>query len=394
MKDNLFCPLIKQECKKDECVMWKHDTCLISVYLLSNIVSVAYHNMDSNNGISDTNSELVEELFSGFAVALDNSGEQNAPNEKLDSIFSKSADALADEILQFAKNEKLLDDEESYLSHEIEELFWSNKGLELDNKELPKKYRSIKKKAWLIASTKIKKENKPSHFNWLNRESTADENIVSSLSNELLAEQLLTFAKESNLGQDDFEVLSRSTLELFWKSKGIQNTFGVSAEIGIKIKQVEKLTRDKLNEKVFAASNEDLSRELATYAKKKAGRENGQGVYVQSAAHTFWRNKGLGYRTESLELDQRKDEIERLAQELIDKDFHEYRDKRLEAEKNELPKLIQDCADWARSTGRYNVTIKDVKYFLLEKKIDILEATERALYLSTNNELKTRKKAF
>ena len=62
-------------------------------------------------------------------------------------------------------------------------------------------------------------------------------------------------------------------------------------------------------------------------------------------------------------------------------------------EKSKLPKLIQACTSWARNTGRNSVTIKDVKYYLLEKKIDILEATERALYLSTNNELKTRKRA-
>lgn len=390
MKDNLFCPLIKQECKKDECVMWKHDTCLVTVYLISNIIS---SNTDNNSRAVDTNSELVEELFSGFAIALDNSNEQGAPNETLDIIFSKSAGEIADEIIQFAKDENLLSDDESYLSHEIEDLFWSNKGLESTNKELPQKYRSVKKKAWLIAETKLKKDNKPSRSSWLDRDSSNDEKTIASLSNELLAKQLLTFAKESKLGEDDMEVLNRDTLEFFWKSKGIQNTYSISADIGIKIKQVEKLARDKLNEKVFSASNDELSQELADYAKKKEGKENGQGVFVPGAAHTFWRNKGLGYRADSLEIEQRKDEIERLAQEIVDKDFHEYRDKRLEAEKSELPKLIQSCVEWARDSGRSNITIKDVKYFLLEKKTDILPATERALYLSANNELKTRKRA-
>jgi hypothetical protein len=50
--------------------------------------------------------------------------------------------------------------------------------------------------------------------------------------------------------------------------------------------------------------------------------------------------------------------------------------------------------DWARNSGRKNVTLKDVEYFLLENNIDILDATERELYLGTNNELKTRKRAI
>ncbi len=390
MKDNLFCPLIKEQCKKDECVMWKHETCLVTVFFISNIIS---SNMDNSGKMSDTNTELVEELFSGFAVALDSSDEQDTPNEILDSIFSKSAAELADEIIQFAKDEDLLDDDESYLSHEIEDLFWSNKGLELSNKELPQKYRSIKKKAWLIASTKVKKESKPSRQSFFDRDIDNDEKAISSLSNDLLVEQLLAFAKESKLGDDDLEPLSRDTLEIFWKSKGIQNTYSISANASIKIKQVEKLARDKINARIFSASNDELSQELADYAKKKAGKDNGQGVYVRAHSHTFWRFKGLDYRTDSLEIEQRKDEIEQLAQEIIDKDFHEWRDERLQKESQYLPQLVQACVEWARSTGRTSVTVNDVKYFRQEKKLDILEATERALYLSANNELKTRKKA-
>ena len=41
MRDNLFYPLIKQECKKDECVMWKFDACMKSVNLKNSIISSA-----------------------------------------------------------------------------------------------------------------------------------------------------------------------------------------------------------------------------------------------------------------------------------------------------------------------------------------------------------------
>lgn len=219
-----------------------------------------------------------------------------------------------------------------------------------------------------------------------------DEKQIVGMSYELLANQLLSFAKEISLTEDDNDSLSRDTVELFWKSKGIQSIYGASAENRVKMKQVEKMARDKLIAGIFSASNEELARELADYAKKKAGKENGQGVYVGSDEFTFWRSKGLGWRTESLEIEQRKGQIEQLAQEIVDKDFHEWRDKRLQMETQNLPQLTQACVAWARSTGRNSVTIKDVKYFRQEKKIEMLEATERALYLSTNNELKAKKR--
>lgn len=218
-----------------------------------------------------------------------------------------------------------------------------------------------------------------------------DEKMLAGISNDSLANHLLSFAKEMEINQDEADSLSRDVIELFWKSKGIRSEFSASAEIRIKMKQVEKMARAKIIASIFSASNDELARELADYAKKKEGKENGQGVYVQTAAFTFWRSKGLDYRAESLEVDQRKAQVELLSQEIVDKDFHDWRDKRLQMESQYLPQLTQACVDWARITGRNSVTIKDVKYFRQEKKIDILEATERALYLSANNELKARK---
>lgn len=218
-----------------------------------------------------------------------------------------------------------------------------------------------------------------------------DEKQFLEISNESLTEQLLSFAKEIDLADKDTDLLDNDMLELFWKSKGIRNKYSVSAESRIKMKQVEKKARAKIIERIFSVSDDDLARELADFAKKKDGKENGQGVYVQSSTFSFWRSKGLSYRAESLEIETRKGRIEQLAQEIIDKDFHEWRDRRLQMESQYLPKLTQACVEWARSTGRNSVTIKDVKFFRQEKKIELLEATERALYLSTNSELKSKK---
>lgn len=221
-----------------------------------------------------------------------------------------------------------------------------------------------------------------------------DEKTIAGISNDVLANQLLSFAKELDINQDEADSLSRDVVDLFWKSKGIRNEFSASAKTRIKMKQVGKMARTKIVESIFSATNDELARELADYAKEKEGKENGQGIYIQTATSSFWRSKGLDYGMVSPTTEQRRAQIERLAQELIDKDFHEWRDKRLQMESQNLPRLTQVCVEWALSTGRNKVTTKDIKYFRQEKKIEMLEATERALYLSTNNELKTKRQSF
>ena len=371
MKDDLFCPLIQQKCKKKECVMWELDFCLVNVYLSSNAIAPTLQN--------DT---------------------QNLQDEKLNAIFSHSADILAEEILQFAKDKKYINEDSSFspFYRETEELFWLEKGLDVNTLKLPEKYRTIKRKAWLLASANVKTElNKKreekndneafSSFGRLEKEN--DETEITSLSEEVLAKELLDFGKEMKLGQNEGDNLNRETLEFFWQSKGLQNTSYMSSTVAIKIKTVENIARNMLCDEVFSVSNDELSKELASLAKKKAGSETGQGVYVGISSHVFWRHKGLGGHKISVDTEQKKDEVERLAQEIIDNEFRAYRGEQIEEEKKLLPDLVQSCTEWARNTGRKQVTIKDVKFFIYEKNLDILDATERSLYLTTNNELKT-----
>ncbi len=337
-----------------------------------------------NNGASDGESKLVDKLFSGLAVAVD--------DEELDIIFSKSTEELADEIIQFAKEQKLVEEDGGHLRQEIEDLFWANKGVNISGKASHFKYQTAMKKAWLIASAKVDDASKSGRYY---QRFSNDEKTIASLSNDILADQILSFAKETNLGDDAQDALNWETLNLFWKSKGIRNQSDTSLEIELKIKQVEKLAREKLFARVFSATNDELSQELAAFAKKKAGRENDQRVRAQFVAYTFWRSKGIGDRiTDSVEMEQRKEEIEILAQEILDNEFRNRQSQRLEMEMIELPGLIKSCVEWARNSNRNNITIKDVKFYLLEKHIDILDATERALYIGANNELRFKKKAI
>lgn len=64
---------------------------------------------------------------------------------------------------------------------------------------------------------------------------------------------------------------------------------------------------------------------------------------------------------------------------------------RFEREKEELPSLVDRCADWAITKGMKRVTVADVDAFILENEFDILKETRRALYSMTNVKLKSKK---
>ena len=63
----------------------------------------------------------------------------------------------------------------------------------------------------------------------------------------------------------------------------------------------------------------------------------------------------------------------------------------LEKEKTELPSLVSLCVDWAKEHGLKRITQSDVDAFLMDKTIEILSQTKRALYAMANVELKKSK---
>ena len=368
--------------------MWNVDNCLIALYLISflPLESTEPTKNSTDTGKASNDTSPVE------GIMLIDGQKQDDLKAKLEAIFSKTPEEFADEIIQFARSEGLIDGDETHISYEIDELFWLSKGLDIDRIRLPQNYRFIRKKAWLIATLKLKNRQPQEPFKPIldsfTRHSPEGEKTILLLSNEELAEELLTFARKTGLAQNEM-LLSREIVDMFWEFKGIKISFDTPLEISIKTKQVEKLAQEIIYQKIFLVPIDVLAKELANYARKQSGREDGQGVYIASYRHLFWKSRGLDFRSDiSIEIQQKMIEVERLAQEIIDEDFYEYRKKRILSEKDELPKLVQLCLDWARSSGRRSITVKDVEYFLHEINVHILEPTERELYLLVNNEMK------
>jgi hypothetical protein len=63
----------------------------------------------------------------------------------------------------------------------------------------------------------------------------------------------------------------------------------------------------------------------------------------------------------------------------------------LAKEKDELPSLVSQCVDFARMNGLKKLTLSDVDTFIIEKELDLMHETKRAVYSMANVKLKSQK---
>lgn len=134
---------------------------------------------------------------------------------------------------------------------------------------------------------------------------------------------------------------------------------------------------------------EELAVEILEFTKKEF--PEGEGFGYHSASRYFWESKGVH---EFLMPSEAQIKIQRanfLAQKELDKQAEAERKRRLQEEKDELPSLVGKCVDWARINNLNKVTLADVDTFLLDKDLDLMRETKRAIYSTANLRLKTGK---
>ena len=103
-----FCPLIGDDCKKEECLLWKNGGCLLPPFI-KNIISI----------------ETVEEISPEEVPTM-----EKEIKETPDDIKNKTAEELAKELVEFIESkEDYLDERTKYWSFH---LFWEMKGVEKD----------------------------------------------------------------------------------------------------------------------------------------------------------------------------------------------------------------------------------------------------------------------
>lgn len=122
---------------------------------------------------------------------------------------------------------------------------------------------------------------------------------------------------------------------------------------------------------------EELAVEIFEFIKRERT-EEGSDYY--SASHNFWESKGVHEFLVPFEVRSKIQRADFLAKRRV-----------LQEEKDELPSLVAKCVDWAGINNLNKVTLADVDAFLLEKDLDLLRETKKALYSTANFKLKSRK---
>ena len=264
---NLYCPFCNKDCISTKCIMWENGCLIISFLYRSN---------------------------------------ENSKKISLEEITNKTTEELAEELFQFALNEiKELPDIDIY---DISELFWLNKNvvkfsLSNDLKAKIKKVELIVKDKLESFRNKDKKEFiRPQTQMGTNGKSLEE---ITNKTTEELAEELFQFALNEIKELPDIDIYDIS--ELFWLNKNVVK-FSLSNDLKAKIKKVELIVKDKLEEyenkyeKNDKADLKDLtSEELAEDIFLLWKNESGNQELSRDTIYTlFWKSRGINQWTSDI----------------------------------------------------------------------------------------------
>jgi hypothetical protein len=209
---------------------------------------------------------------------------------------------------------------------------------------------------------------------------------------EKLASELVAFALEQDLLEDDKMTLDYEAGGLFWGAKGVDE-YDIPPKVEVKKREIERVAQKQLEKKAFnrirTEPEEEIAKELADYAKSEHGALNEDRFYISSITKYFWQNYGIDPWNNPSDVEQKKDKVVRIADKLLKEEREEIKRMQLEKEEEQLPKMVEACVEWAKKKGLKKVTKQDVELFLLEGKIEILSETNRTLYLKANDLLKS-----
>lgn len=198
-KMNIFCPLIKEQCKGNECMMWVDEACIIKatmeIYVLSHL--------ETEEEEEITISEEIPEY-----------------------ITSKTAEELAADLVSFVKN--ISGNEGESVSYEEFSLFWQTKNV--SKMDLNPELQSKLKRAENIATQQILHNQRKNYLNQVETEKIKLPSLTDSCIDWAVANGLKRVTKS------DLEVfLSEKNIEIFPETKR-----SLYATVNVKLKSRNK----------------------------------------------------------------------------------------------------------------------------------------------------------
>jgi len=134
---------------------------------------------------------------------------------------------------------------------------------------------------------------------------------------------------------------------------------------------------------------EELAAEILEFKKKEFPEDEYLGSHI--ICNLFWENKGIEHYQMPSEIRLKINRANILAHTQIRKEEEKRRKEQIQKEREELPSLVSHCVDWARTNGLKRLTLADIDAYIMERNLEILKETRRALYAMANVQLKSRK---
>jgi len=134
---------------------------------------------------------------------------------------------------------------------------------------------------------------------------------------------------------------------------------------------------------------EEIAEEILEFKKKTFPEEERLSIYT--VTNFFWEEHGIEQFRMPSEIRLKMQQTVTLAQIMARKEQENKKKERMEKENAELPSLVSRCVDWARTNGLKRLTVADVDAYILERNLDILKETRRAIYAKANVELKSNR---
>ena len=167
-------------------------------------------------------------------------------------------------------------------------------------------------------------------------------------------------------------------------SEGVPSSEEIMAS-GIEIHREEAEVPDWIKTRTA----EELAVEILEFKKKEFSEDENLGFHAIS--NFFWKSKGIERYLMPSDIELKVERANILARREILKETETQKRERLGKEKEELPSLVSHCIDWARTNGLKRLTLADIDAYIMERNLDILKETRRALYAMANVQLKSKK---
>jgi len=209
-----------------------------------------------------------------------------------------------------------------------------------------------------------------------------EQKLLEKESVDVLAKELVEFAKKEFPEAADRFSMSDALLELFWQKKGIEDRYGLPPKMRLKLERVEAKAEkiiEELEESSFRVP-EWFKKESVDHIVSeilKLANENNIADYISRGYSSpwlfierYWASRGFNrvILYNDLALKEKLGEIELLAREGLEKKMEAIR---IRKEKEFIEKMVPAIEEWLEDRCEAKVTRAHIDLYLLEKGMTI-----------------------